>query len=159
MCFQNYGPKFIINRNYVPVNVTTIINITNTIENKNTVHNPVLVNVTNFNNYKQNVTSYHKKQVFIAQSNITGNVSNTKCCEVIHPEKCRTVNITTDDEPNGLVCFTQKHKECSEICIGKFVHIVEDNELEEQCIYISEAPHWYCGHFAFESRVHLYYKK
>lgn len=140
---QFQGGHVVSNKNYLPVNVTTIINITNTIKNENVFHNPIIVNTTNYNNYSSHGTKYHRKHVIINASK--KNVTRVNCCEVVHPEVCYKQN-------QENVCYTKKHSECSQLCVGHHVHIIEDKEQKRQCITLKISPNLLCGNYIVESK-------
>ncbi|KAJ3650149.1 hypothetical protein Zmor_021856 [Zophobas morio] len=151
------GSSLISNKNYLPVNVTTIINITNTIHNENQLHNPIFINTTNVNNYTgQN--SYHRKQVQISTNTNNSdidivkseNINQQNCCEVIHPEICRSYS------QNVQLCYTRKHDECSALCTGRHIHIVENKNQKARCIGIATDPYWYCGQYIVENCDNCY---
>jgi hypothetical protein len=157
-CFQECSPgpadtneyrggHVISNKNYLPVNVTTIINITNTIKNENVFHNPIIVNTTNYNNYSSHGTKYHRKHVIINASK--KNVTRVNCCEVVHPEVCYKQN-------QENVCYTKKHSECSQLCVGHHVHIIEDKEQKRQCITLKISPNLLCGNYIVENCDNCY---
>ncbi|EFA06768.1 hypothetical protein TcasGA2_TC009702 [Tribolium castaneum] len=154
-----YGSPLVNNHNYFPVNVTTIINITNSLYNDNAIYNPIFVNTTNVNNYTGDQKTYHHKQVILGGGNnekpegkpvlldLPEETNSTQnCCEVVHPENCQTV-----PRESSRLCFTGKHNECSQICIGKHVHIVEDKEQSHQCVSIAHKPYFFCGNYVVEN--------
>ncbi|XP_044264605.1 uncharacterized protein LOC123011299 [Tribolium madens] len=154
-----YGTPLVNNYNYLPVNVTTIINITNSLYNDNAINNPIFINTTNLNNYTGEQNTYHRKQVILGDNNSEkqnetlvlfdaqeGTNTKQNCCEVVHPELCKTV-----PRESSRLCFTGKHNECSQICIGKHVHIVEDKEQKHQCVSIAHNPYFFCGLYVVEN--------
>ncbi|RZC33030.1 uncharacterized protein BDFB_013055, partial [Asbolus verrucosus] len=147
---QDNGRYSLHNKNYLPVNVTTVINITNVIKSENTIHNPIMVNTTNFNNYTSFRKNYHRKQIIInGNHNNSSHILTTKynCCEIIHPEICYTHTIRGQ---SGLLCYTGKHKECSQLCTSIHVHIVKSKEGHNKCITIARPPYYFCGKYVTE---------
>lgn len=96
-------------------NVTTVIKLTNLINNTNTIHMPTNVSTSNINHIH-----IHRKNASSATSDTGGEFglgSNGRgaCCLVSRPKNC----VQT---PNGQRCHYQKMKTCGPQCTSKVIH-------------------------------------
>lgn len=148
---------------YAPVpiqpapNVTTIIRLTNIINNTNIVNAPTTLNNTNINNINlgTNVTS----------KSINSEVENEKCCYVVRPRVCQN---TLDSENKTLTrCINRQHRTCGKICTSKTLHaqvrqpcngppstcapsVAYIPQPTPRCVYQPQWPYVRCG--IFENR-------
>lgn len=134
----------------VPTNVTTVIRLTNVVNNTNVVNVPTHVNTTNVNNIH-------------IYSNITGvgddvpvsGEQEEKCCTAVRPKTCHA-------STQGFKCQHKKFRTCGPQCTSKIVHVQRRKRCDREgnckeklayvpqpekpkCVYIDQWPFVACG--------------
>ncbi|XP_001648701.2 uncharacterized protein LOC5564350 isoform X2 [Aedes aegypti] len=132
----------------VPTNVTTVIRLTNVVNNTNLINVPVNVNNTNVNNIH-------------VYANITESLDESmrdgepKCCTAVQPKSCHM-------STKGYKCKHKKFKTCGSQCTSDIVHVQRRKRCDSQgnckhkiayvpqpekptCIYIEQWPFVVCG--------------
>ncbi|XP_035892101.1 uncharacterized protein LOC118503216 isoform X1 [Anopheles stephensi] len=138
----------------VPVNVTTVIRLTNIVNNTNHIHMPTTLNNTNVNNIH-------------VYTNLTEVVPGTgdavaedePCCTAVRPKSCHT-------STQGVRCKHHKFQTCGPQCTAKVIHVQKrtrcnrsTGECKEKiayvpqpekptCVYVDEWPYVVCGKVA-----------
>lgn len=130
-------------------NITTIIKLTNIINNTNTLHFPTNLTTNNLNNihiHKQNST---------AEDFGLGVTEAGSCCYVVQPKRCYASS-------TGPRCHHKRHKTCGPQCKSQIIHAQSrkrcnkkgkcDNKVayvpqpgKPKCIYIEWWPYVACG--------------
>lgn len=97
-------------------NVTTIIRLTNIINNTNTIHAPVNVSTTNLNNIQvhSNVTTDEDTNSTKPDFGL-GTTADGSCCYVVRPKTCSASTA-------GMRCAHKRHKTCGELCRSRVMH-------------------------------------
>uniref|UniRef100_A0A336K054 CSON010673 protein n=1 Tax=Culicoides sonorensis TaxID=179676 RepID=A0A336K054_CULSO len=102
--------------NHLPgANYTTIIRLSNVINNTNIVKVPTNLNNTNINTIKIFANSSQEKD----ESGLFGvgtNENGESCCYVIHPKTCR-------HSMKGYRCHHRRHKTCGPQCSSRQIHV------------------------------------
>ncbi|XP_055545804.1 uncharacterized protein LOC129730482 [Wyeomyia smithii] len=130
----------------VPTNITTVIRLTNVINNTNVVNVPTQVNSTNVNNIH-------------IYANITegdGQISNEdKCCTAVSPKSCHA-------STQGVKCHHKKFRTCGSQCTSDVIHVQRRKRCDPHgdcqekiayvpqpekptCIYVEQWPFVACG--------------
>ncbi|KFB53483.1 AGAP002583-PA-like protein [Anopheles sinensis] len=132
----------------LPLNVTTVIRLTNIVNNTNNIHMPTTLNNTNVNNIHVYANLTEQGDVPFEQ--------DERCCTVVRPKSCQT-------STQGVHCKHRKFQTCGPQCTAKVMHIQKrkrckrsTGECEEKiayvpqpekptCVYIEEWPFVVCG--------------
>ncbi|XP_053691254.1 uncharacterized protein LOC128739776 [Sabethes cyaneus] len=130
----------------VPTNITTVIRLTNVVNNTNVVNVPTHVNATNVNNIH-------------IYANITegdGTAPNEeKCCTAVRPKSCHA-------STQGIKCQHKKFRTCGSQCTSDVIHVQRRKRCDSQgncqekiayvpqpekpkCIYVEQWPFVVCG--------------
>uniref|UniRef100_A0A182PUU1 Uncharacterized protein n=1 Tax=Anopheles epiroticus TaxID=199890 RepID=A0A182PUU1_9DIPT len=133
----------------VPVNVTTVIRLTNVVNNTNHIHMPAVVNSTNVNNI----------HVYANLTKPAKDDAKERCCTVVGPKSCQT---TTE----GVRCTRDRFKSCGPQCTSDVIHVQKrqrctraTGECKEKivyvpqpekptCVYVDDWPYVACGKLA-----------
>uniref|UniRef100_A0A182SI55 Uncharacterized protein n=1 Tax=Anopheles maculatus TaxID=74869 RepID=A0A182SI55_9DIPT len=138
----------------VPVNVTTVIRLTNIVNNTNHIHMPTTLNNTNVNNIHvyTNLT-----EVAPVMDDAVPDVE--PCCTAVRPKSCHT-------STQGVRCKHHKFQTCGPHCTAKVIHVQKrtrcnrsTGECKEKiayvpqpekltCVYVDEWPYVVCGKVA-----------
>ncbi|XP_065079401.1 uncharacterized protein LOC135702299 [Ochlerotatus camptorhynchus] len=132
----------------VPTNVTTIIRLTNVVNNTNIVNVPTNVNATNVNN------------IHIYANNTDGGdevnqVDEQRCCTAVQPKSCHS-------STQGFKCKHNKFRTCGPQCTADIVHVQRRKRCNShgnckqklayvpqpqkpKCVYIEQWPFVVCG--------------
>ncbi|XP_058823294.1 uncharacterized protein LOC131684443 [Topomyia yanbarensis] len=131
---------------HVPTNVTTVIRLTNIVNNTNVVNVPTNVNTTNVNNIH-------------IYANITEGESSTpeeeKCCTAVRPKTCHA-------STKGFKCQHRKFRTCGPQCKSDVVHVQRRKRCDSsgnckekiayvpqpekpKCVYVEQWPFVVCG--------------
>ncbi|XP_058454205.1 uncharacterized protein LOC131432120 [Malaya genurostris] len=131
---------------HVPPNITTIIRLTNVVNNTNVVNVPTNVNTTNVNNIH-------------IYSNITEGESSTpeeeRCCTAVRPKTCHA-------STQGIKCQHKKFRTCGPQCKSDVVHVQRRKRCDPsgncqekiayvpqpekpKCVYVDQWPFVVCG--------------
>uniref|UniRef100_A0A4Y0BN64 Uncharacterized protein n=1 Tax=Anopheles funestus TaxID=62324 RepID=A0A4Y0BN64_ANOFN len=142
----------------VPVNVTTVIRLTNIVNNTNHIHMPTTLNNTNVNNIHvyTNLTD-------VAPDEDTDSETEP-CCTAVRPKSCHT-------STQGVRCKHHKFRTCGPQCTSKVIHIQKRKRCNRNtgdckeriayvpqpdkptCVYVDEWPYVVCGKVANMSVV------
>ncbi|XP_058121163.1 uncharacterized protein LOC131285032 [Anopheles ziemanni] len=132
----------------LPLNVTTVIRLTNIVNNTNNIHMPTTINNTNVNNIHVYANLTEQGDDPFEQ--------DEPCCTVVRPKSCQT-------STQGVHCKHRKFQTCGPQCTAKVVHIQKrkrckraTGECEEKiayvpqpekptCVYVEEWPFVVCG--------------
>uniref|UniRef100_A0A182W0Y5 Uncharacterized protein n=1 Tax=Anopheles minimus TaxID=112268 RepID=A0A182W0Y5_9DIPT len=135
----------------VPVNVTTVIRLTNIVNNTNHIHMPTTLNNTNVNN----IHVYTN----LTEAADTESKPEPACCTAVRPKTCQT-------STQGIHCKHHKFQTCGPHCTSKVIHIQKrtrcnrnTGECKEKvayvpqpekptCVYIDDWPYVVCGKLA-----------
>uniref|UniRef100_A0A182JSF4 Uncharacterized protein n=1 Tax=Anopheles christyi TaxID=43041 RepID=A0A182JSF4_9DIPT len=138
----------------VPVNVTTVIRLTNIVNNTNHIHMPTTLNNTNVNNIHvyTNLTE-------AARDDDGDAAEPARCCTAVRPKSCHT-------STQGVRCKHHKFKTCGPQCTSNIIHVQmrkrcnrNTGECKEKiayvpqpekptCVYVDEWPFVVCGKLA-----------
>ncbi|XP_055641827.1 uncharacterized protein LOC129778755 [Toxorhynchites rutilus septentrionalis] len=129
----------------VPTNVTTVIRLTNVVNNTNIVNVPTHVNTTNVNNIHiySNVTESETRS------------EQTKCCTAVRPKTCYA-------STQGFRCQHKKFQTCGPQCTSDIIHVQRRKRCDQygnckdkvayvpqpekpKCVYIDQWPYVACG--------------
>uniref|UniRef100_A0A336MS24 CSON006206 protein n=1 Tax=Culicoides sonorensis TaxID=179676 RepID=A0A336MS24_CULSO len=133
--------NYVHTQRYHPArNVTTVIKLTNLINNTNVINVPTHINSTNINN------------ITIVPSELTqdygfGHTKDGPCCMVVQPKTCHS-------SPNGPRCHHKRHKMCSSKCTSRILHVRSHRshgvsyipQPSPKCIYSQSWPYVNCGY-------------
>lgn len=149
---QGKDKDYVHRETYRPArNVTTVIRLTNLINNTNIVNVPTTINATNINNITifTNNTKNHGFQDFGLGVNDEGS-----CCFVVQPKTCHT-------GPQGIRCHHRRHKTCGEQCTSRIIHSRSSRQCKRgrchskinyipqpspKCVYTNNWPYVNCGY-------------
>lgn len=140
---QGEDTNFVHNQRYHPArNVTTIIKLTNHINNTNIVNVPTHINATNVNNITIFTNSSENSHDFGY-----GVTKDGPCCMVVKPKTCHT-------GPMGPRCHHRRHKMCGNHCTSRTMHVRSHRsqsvgyipQPSPRCIYSNQWPFVNCGH-------------
>lgn len=109
-------------------NITTIIRLTNVIENNNIINVPTTLNNTNINN----IHVYSNKSSNKGGKYDLGYTEDGPCCWTLKPASCKTTTI-------GLKCRHKRAKTCGPQCQKKVI-----NSNRAQCMQIPQYPYMIC---------------
>lgn len=123
------------NLNCIHHNITTVIKLQNLINHTNVVDLPIELNITNANDVMLNKTRILLKSLKRRER---------KCCSIVHPQECHKAPLLPRE-----VCFTRRHKECSELC-DNATNLLIKTDRTKQCITIAVHPYFYCGYYSIE---------
>lgn len=136
-------------------NVTTIIRLTNIINNTNTIHAPVNVTTTNLNN----IHVHTQNRTAAANGTVVdfglGYTKDGPCCYAVRPKTCFTSSV-------GVRCQHKRHKTCGSQCKSRIIHIQSrqrctksgkcDKKIayvpepdSSRCVYTKKWPYVSCG--------------
>ncbi|XP_053680221.1 uncharacterized protein LOC128731144 [Anopheles nili] len=134
----------------VPLNVTTVIRLTNVVNNTNLIHMPTTLNNTNVNNI----------HVYANLTETAANESGSEtCCTAVRAKNCSP---STD----GVRCSHQKYHTCGPQCTAPVVHVQQRKRCNREtggcqeknayvpqpsmqtCVYIDDWPYVACGKVA-----------
>nr|XP_040219644.2 uncharacterized protein LOC120947897 [Anopheles coluzzii] len=135
----------------VPVNVTTVIRLTNIVNNTNHIHMPTTLNNTNVNNIHvyTNLTE-------LALDDGSSGSEPERCCTAVRPKSCHT-------STQGVRCKHHKFQTCGPQCTADVIHVQQrkrcnrtTGECKEKiayvpqpekptCVYVDEWPYVVCG--------------
>ncbi|XP_052890517.1 uncharacterized protein LOC128298775 [Anopheles moucheti] len=142
----------------VPVNVTTVIRLTNVVNNTNHIHVPTTLNNTNVNN----IHLYTNLTDGIPDDGIEPNrtdSSNDPCCTAVRPKSCYSSS-------HGIRCMHHKFQTCGTQCTAKVIHIQRRKRCNRStdeckvkiayvpqpekptCVYVDDWPFVVCGKLA-----------
>lgn len=135
---------------HVPTNVTTVIRLTNVVNNTNVVNVPTHVNTTNVNNIHiySNITGVGDDQPASGEE-------AEKCCTAVRPKTCHA-------STQGFKCQHKKFRTCGPQCTSKIVHVQRRKRCDSNgnckeklayvpqpekptCVYIDQWPFIACG--------------
>ncbi|XP_063708438.1 uncharacterized protein LOC134837055 [Culicoides brevitarsis] len=133
-------------------NYTTIIRLSNIINNTNIVKVPTVVNATNINNIKIFANSSAEND---GPFGLGFNNKSEPCCFAIHPKTCRP------SLDGGYRCHHRRHKMCSNQCKSRQMHVQARNRCVSEkgcqrkvayvpeprvtCSYVNYWPYVNCG--------------
>lgn len=109
-------------------NITTVIRLTNVIENKNIINMPTTLNNTNINN----IHVYSNKSSSEGGKFGLGFTEDGPCCWSIKPATCKKTTV-------GLKCRHKRTRQCGRQCNKKMI-----NTNRGQCIQTSQWPYMVC---------------
>uniref|UniRef100_A0A182LSB5 Uncharacterized protein n=1 Tax=Anopheles culicifacies TaxID=139723 RepID=A0A182LSB5_9DIPT len=136
----------------VPVNVTTVIRLTNIVNNTNHIHMPTTLNNTNVNNI-------HVYTNLTETAGTPKSETESPCCTAVRPKSCHS-------STQGIRCKHQKFQTCGPQCTSKVIHVQKrtrcnrnTGECKEKiayvpqpekptCVYVDEWPYVVCGKVA-----------
>lgn len=139
---QGEDTNFVHNQRYHPArNVTTVIKLTNHINNTNIVHMPTHINATNINNITIFTNSSENTHDFGF-----GSTKDGPCCMVVKPKTCHT-------GPVGPRCHHRRHKMCGDQCTSRIMHARSSRshgvgyipQPSPNCVYTEQWPFVNCG--------------
>lgn len=152
---ESFDHTSIINPNHR--NITTIIKLTNLINNTNHIDIPTNVNSTNINHIHlyQNHSSNEGGKYGL------GYTKDGSCCFVIQPRVCSTSS-------KGYRCHHKRHKTCGQQCTSRVIHAISRTKCtssggchlnvgyipqpsKPKCIYIPIWPFVSCGGYYKQS--------
>uniref|UniRef100_A0A182QCQ0 Lipid-binding serum glycoprotein N-terminal domain-containing protein n=1 Tax=Anopheles farauti TaxID=69004 RepID=A0A182QCQ0_9DIPT len=136
----------------VPLNVTTVIRLTNIVNNTNYIHMPT-INNTNVNNIQvyANLTDDARDEPVRGKTE--------RCCTAVRPKTCHSSTL-------GIRCRHQKFQSCGAQCTSDIIHVHKrkrchraTSQCEEKiayvpqpknqtCVYIDDWPFVVCGKVA-----------
>uniref|UniRef100_A0A182NRJ2 Uncharacterized protein n=1 Tax=Anopheles dirus TaxID=7168 RepID=A0A182NRJ2_9DIPT len=137
----------------VPINVTTVIRLTNIVNNTNHIHMPTTLNNTNVNNIHvyTNLTEESRDEPVASEPE--------RCCTVVRPKTCHS-------STQGVRCRHRKFRSCGAQCTSDVIHVQkrrrchrETGKCEQKiayvpqpknqaCVYIDDWPFVVCGKLA-----------
>ncbi|XP_063710168.1 uncharacterized protein LOC134838553 [Culicoides brevitarsis] len=151
---QGEDTHFTHNRRYHPAsNVTTVIKLTNHINNTNIVNVPTHINSTNVNN----ITIYTNSSENFGDFGF-GVTKDGPCCMVVKPRTCHT-------GPMGIRCHHKRHKMCSMQCTSRIMHVRSHRshgfggyipQPTPSCVYMNQWPFVNCGNRRMSSCAGCY---
>lgn len=109
-------------------NITTVIRLTNVIENNNIINMPTTLNNTNINN----IHVYTNKSSSEGGKYGLGYNEDGPCCWSIKPATCKKTTI-------GLKCRHKRVRTCGRQCTRKMINI-----HRSQCMQINQWPYMMC---------------
>lgn len=109
-------------------NITTVIRLTNVIENKNIINMPTTLNNTNINN----IHVYSNKSSSEGGKFGLGFNEDGPCCWSIKPATCKKTTV-------GLKCRHKRTRQCGRQCNKKMI-----NTNRAQCIQTPQWPYMIC---------------
>lgn len=129
-------------------NITTIIKLTNIVNNTNIVNVPTNINSTNINNIHVYANSTEGKYGL-------GEDETGSCCYAVRPKSCNPSSA-------GVRCHHRRHKTCGDQCTSRIIHVQSRKRCQmtgecqnrvsyvpqpsrQQCHYIDQWPHVSCG--------------
>jgi len=117
-------------------NITTIIRLTNLINNTNIINMPTTLNNTNINNIHiyQNKTSEEGGKFGL------GYTEKGSCCYAVEPKNCKR-------STTGLKCRHKKRKVCGRQCTSKIMHVMKNQPSQNPCAYPQQWPNPNCHQF------------
>lgn len=132
-------------------NITTIIKLTNVINNTNVVDIPTNINSTNVNN----IYIYNNETSETGGDYGLGYTKTGSCCLAVQPRTCRTTSA-------GIRCHHKRHKTCGPQCTSRIIHVQNRQRCSRstgcqqrigyvpqprhpRCVYTPEWPHVSCG--------------
>lgn len=139
---QGEDTNFVHNQRYHPArNVTTVIKLTNHINNTNVIHMPTHINATNINNITIFTNSSENNHDFGF-----GATKDGPCCMVVKPKTCHT-------GPMGPRCHHRRHKMCGNQCTSRIMHARSSRshgvgyipQPSPSCVYTEQWPFVNCG--------------
>lgn len=117
-------------RGYVEsaANITTVIRLTNLINNTNIINMPTTLNNTNINN----IHIYQNKSSEEGGKFGLGYSDKGSCCYAVEPKNCK-------QSTSGLKCRHKRHKVCGRQCTNKIIH-----SKKNPCVYTPQWPFVSC---------------
>lgn len=109
-------------------NITTVIRLTNVIENNNIINVPTTLNNTNINN----IHVYSNKSSNKGGKFGLGYTEDGPCCWSLKPASCKTTTV-------GLKCRHKRLRTCGSQCQKKVI-----NSNRAQCMQIPQYPYMMC---------------
>lgn len=136
-------------------NVTTIIRLTNIINNTNTIHAPVNLTTTNLNNIHVHTQNRTEAVNGTGVDFGLGATADGPCCFVVRPKTCFTSSV-------GIRCQHKRHKTCGSQCKSRTIHAQSrqrcsksgkcDKKIayvpepdDSRCVYTNKWPYVSCG--------------